>query len=160
MSTKTRFSLATLFAALGLLACACSEVSYAAAPTTPPPSPTAEPIPTEAFVPTIPPPAETEELRLTADELVGIWFDGNYIEFKSNGTYAFYPSLDALNAGEKFDEGKYGVEGVQFWFDPMSRNCNGIGFYQLTGKSENELEFTKIREVCSRYLGKIERIAP
>jgi hypothetical protein len=161
MSTKI---LLTCFVALGLLLSGCQGVSYAAAPdntaTAAPVEPTTEPVPTEMAFPAVQNPVEAEALSITLDDLVEIWFNGSYITFKSNGVYAIYGSLDTLQAGEVLDEGQYGVQGDQLWLGPQSRHCNGMGFYQLTSKGENELEFTQIREECSRYIGKIEKYIP
>jgi hypothetical protein len=47
---------------------------------------------------------------LTRDELQGIWFNGNYIVFLSNGTYRIYASLDALQTGDSLDDGQYALQ--------------------------------------------------
>jgi hypothetical protein len=105
-------------------------------------------------------PAHSEVLSVTQDELIGTWFNGAYLEFKSNGFYSLYISLEALQAGAKSDEGQYGLQGDQLWLGPLSSYCDGMGFYQLTSKSENELVFTMVREECSRTLGKLQRVTP
>jgi len=164
MSTKNFRSIVTLVAVLSLIVSGCSTVSYAAdemdTPTAALLEQTSAPQPTETAQPEVPDLVNAEALAVSIEDLVGIWFNEAYIEFKSDGNYAVYLSMDALQAGEKLDEGKYGMQGDQLWLGPMSRNCNGMGFYQLTSKSENELEFTKIREECSRSVGKIQRVMP
>jgi hypothetical protein len=105
-------------------------------------------------------PAHSEVLSVTQDELIGTWFNGAYLEFTSNGFYSLYISLEALQAGAKSDEGQYGLQGDQLWLGPLSSYCDGMGFYQLTSKSENELVFTMVREECCRTLGKLQRVTP
>jgi len=162
MSTKNFLTIVTLVAVLSLIASGCSGIGYAAAPTdTPPaslPEATSQLTPTDTTQPAAPEAFET--LTVTLDELVGTWFNGSYLSFKSNGAYVVYASLEALQAGQGLDEGEYGVQGDQLWLGPMSSHCNGMGFYQLTSKDENGLEFTKIREECSRSLGKLQRVTP
>jgi hypothetical protein len=159
MSTVKFLTIVTLVAVISLLASGCSGISYAAAPVNTPQS--SEPTPTSATQPTETAVVqEPEGLSLSQYELVGTWFNGNYIEFLSNGTYRLYATLDALYSGDSYDDGQYGLQGSQLWLGPMSRNCNGLGFYQVTSQSKTDLEFTQIREECGRSLGKLQRVAP
>ena len=162
MNTNKFLTIVTLVAVFSLVASGCSGISYAAAPTLTPTIPqetlTFTPMPAEPSI--VQEPAHSEVLSVTQEELIGTWFNGTYIEFKSNGFYSLYDSLEALQAGDKSDEGQYGLQGDQLWMGPMSSYCNGMGFYQLTSKSENELEFIMVREECSRTLSKLQRVMP
>jgi len=162
MNTKIILTILTLVTVFSLMASGCSGILYAAAPTLTPilpqQTPTFTPMPTEPS--NVQELANSEVLSVTQDELIGTWFNGTYLEFKSNGFYSLYSSLEALQAGDKSDEGQYGLQGDQLWMGPMSSYCNGMGFYQLTSKSENELEFIMVREECSRTLSKLQRVMP
>jgi hypothetical protein len=162
MKTKNFLTIVTLVTVFCLMASGCSGISYAAAltftPTTLIQTPTFTPMSTEPSI--VQEPAHSEVLSVTQDELVGTWFNGTYLEFKSNGFYSLYNSLEARQAGDNSDEGQYGLQGDQLWMGPMSSYCNGMGFYQLTSKSEDELEFTLVKEECSRTLGKMQRVTP
>ncbi len=162
MNTNKFLTILTLVAVFSLMASGCSGISYAAAstltPKTPQHTPTFTPMPTAPFI--VREPANSGVLSVTQDELVGTWFNGTYLEFKSNGFYSLYSSLEALQAGDKSDEGQYGQQGDQLWLGPMSKYCNGMGFYQLTSKSENVLVFSMVRDECSRTLGKLQKVTP
>lgn len=162
MNTNKFLTILTLVAVFSLMASGCSGISYAAAPTLTPiipqQTPTFTPMPTEPS--NVQEPANSEVLSVTQDELVGIWFNGTYLEYKSNGFYSLYNSLEDLQAGDKSDEGQYGQQGDQLWLGPMSKYCNGMGFYQLTSKGDNELVFTLVREACSRTMGKLQKVTP
>ena len=162
MSAKFFLTLLTLVAVLSLVNCGCSGISYAAAPADLPAitiqEATSQPTPPSTVKPTAAVSAKT--LTVTIEELTGTWFNGSYITFKTNGVYVVYASLEAQQLDVRLDDGTYGVMGNQLWFGPMSSHCNGMGFYQLTGKSQNELEFVKIREECSRSLDKLLRVTP
>ena len=159
MNNKNFRTIVILVSVISLMISGCSGISYAAAPTNTSQSPEQTPISAPQSIGT-PAVQEPDGLSLTQDELVGTWFNGTYIVFLSNGTYRIYASEDALQAGYNLYDGQYGLQGSQLWLGPMSRYCNGMGFYQVAKKGESELEFTQIREECSRFLGKIQRIKP
>jgi hypothetical protein len=157
MNTKKILIIVTLVTVISLLVSGCSGISYAAAPKNTPKS--LQQIPTSATQPTkTAVDQEPLSLSLTQVELEGTWFYGNYIVFQSTGSYRLFDSLDALQKGDSLDDGQYGLQGNQHWLGPMSRYCNGMGLYQVTSKQEGEIEFTMIREECSRNLGKLQKV--
>jgi len=105
------------------------------------PTHTAEPTPTAAPI-------------IMLEELVGVWLQDGYFQFKGDGTYRVAPSTEALK-DHPYIEGEFWFEEGQFFIKDIAGLpgwdvCVGLpaGSYEVQGAVRGYLTFVPIDDPC------------